>query len=200
MKLGKAALEALQAQVTGRLLPGDDIIVAGPIALSETVRLAQKEHTCLRTYFSRGFLYDAENLLRDYGIDMPVEESQIWQEAQKAGAHALYAMKDGGFLSALWIMAEASGTGLTADLRKVPIRQETIEICERFDLDPYRLASEGSLLIGISSGEDLIQSLGRLGIEAVIIGRVNTSNDRLLYSGENARYLERPRQKRQEGE
>ena len=37
-----------------------------------------------------------------------------------------------GFLSALWKMAEASEVGLEADFRKVPIRQETIEVCEIF--------------------------------------------------------------------
>ena len=32
MKLGKKALEALQAEIDGRLMPGDELIVAGPVA------------------------------------------------------------------------------------------------------------------------------------------------------------------------
>ena len=31
MKLGKKALEALQAEIDGRLMPGDELIVAGPV-------------------------------------------------------------------------------------------------------------------------------------------------------------------------
>ena len=58
--------------------------------------------------------------------------------AEEAGASARYLMGEGGFLSALWKMAEASGAGLSADLRSVPIRQETIEICEIFDVNPYK--------------------------------------------------------------
>ena len=46
-------------------------------------------------------------------------------------------MGEGGFLSALWKMAEASQVGLEMDFSKVPIRQETIEICEIFDINPY---------------------------------------------------------------
>ena len=32
MKLGKKALEALQAEIDGRLMLGDELIVAGPVA------------------------------------------------------------------------------------------------------------------------------------------------------------------------
>lgn len=35
MKLGKKALEALQAEIDGRLMPGDELIVAGPVAAEE---------------------------------------------------------------------------------------------------------------------------------------------------------------------
>ena len=36
MKLGKKALEALQAEIDGRLMPGDELIVAGPVAAEGT--------------------------------------------------------------------------------------------------------------------------------------------------------------------
>ena len=40
----------------------------------------------------------------------------------------IYPMGEGGFLSGLWKVAEVSGTGLVADFRKVPVRQETVEL------------------------------------------------------------------------
>lgn len=82
--------------------------------------------------------------------------------------------------------------GLTADLRKIPIRQETIEITEKYEINPYRLDSKGALLIGIRGGQGLKQEYLRRGIPAAVIGQTNNGNDRLLYSGENARYLDRP--------
>ena len=95
-------------------------------------------------------------------------------------------------LSALWKMAEASQVGLEMDFSKVPIRQETIEICEIFDINPYKLNSEGAVLIGIPAGEALVQELRRMGMMAAVIGQTNAGNDRMLYYNGNGRYLERP--------
>lgn len=190
MKLGKEAMEALQAEITGLLSPGDELVVAGAVALKGTVLLAQNEYEELRKYFSEGFLWNCLRLEKEYGIYR--EEGMIEKMAEKAGASALYAMGEGGVLSALWKMAEASQAGLWADLRRIPIRQETIEVCERFDMNPYYLLSEGAILIGIPSGESLVQEFLRMGIPAAVIGQTNKGHDRLLYSGENARYLDRP--------
>ena len=190
MKLGKAAMEALQAEVTGRPTPGDEILVAGAIALEGTSIISESEKEKLGKLFSPGFLYNCKSLLTDYGVGSC--EGEAWKAAEEAGASALFALKEGGFLSGLWKMAEASSVGLEADLRKVPIRQETVEVCEVFDINPYRLLSGGAILIGIRGGEALVQELKRKGFMAAVIGQANSGNDRLLYSGANARYLERP--------
>lgn len=193
MKLGKAAMEALQAEITGCLSPGDELVIAGAVALSGTSQAADREKETLRQFFSRSFLEDAIRLPKRYGVGFLGKESDAWELAVCYGATALYAMGEGGVLSALWKMAEASGTGLRADLRKIPIRQETIEVCERCGLNPYKLSSEGSLLIGIRGGDALVQELSHRGTMAAVVGQADTGNARLLYSGENVRYLERPR-------
>ena len=192
MRLGKAAMEALQAEICGQLSPGNELVVAGAVALKGTALIAKEKHEILREHFSQGFLYDSENMQESYGVGENPEESAAWETAKKAGATALYAMGEGGFLSALWKMAEASEVGLEVDFRKVLIRQETIEVCEIFDLNPYKLQAEGSVLIGIRGGEALVQRLRNEGFMAEIIGQTNSGNDRLLYSGGSARYLERP--------
>ena len=191
MKLGKDALEALRAEVAGFLTPGEELAVVGCIALRGTVMLAEQEEKTLRTYFSEGFLYQCRNLENEYGAG---DIALAWETARREGATAMYAMGEGGILSALWKMAEAFGVGLRADLRRIPIRQETIEACERFDLNPYYLMSQGALLIGIPSGEKLVREYARTGIPAAVIGYTDAGNDRLLYSGEHVRYLDRPAQ------
>lgn len=198
MKLGKEAMEKLQAEITGRLSAEDDLVVAGAVALKGTVLIAEQEYSLLRKRFSEGFLYSCRQL-EEYGIpkkSFPDAENtdvgEIWQMAQLAGASALYAMGEGGVLSALWKMAEASNVGLTVDLRRIPIRQETIEVCEYFELNPYYLLSGGALLVGIPKGEAFVQEVRKRGVPSAVIGRTNNGNDRILYSGENARYLDRP--------
>ena len=200
MKLGKKVLEALQAEIDGQLNPGDELIVAGPVAAEGTAWITENNYERLREVFAERFLEDARRLPEVYGTGMKEENNKVWEMAAKAGASARYLMGEGGFLGALWKMAEASGVGLEVDLRSVPIRQETIEICEIFDVNPYKLMSGGSVLLGIQGGDAFVQELRREGIMAAVIGQTNSENDRLLYSGGNARYLERPgnnvRQKR----
>ena len=185
MQAMQRQMEALQAEISGLLTPGNELVVAGAIALYGTAQIAREKHEILREHFSEGFLREAENLRTLYGT---ADEINI----KEAGATAFYAMGEGGFLSALWKMAEASQVGLEMDFSKVPIRQETIEICEIFDINPYKLNSEGAVLIGIPAGEALVQELRRMGMMAAVIGQTNAGNDRMLYYNGNGRYLERP--------
>lgn len=74
----------------------------------------------------------------------------------QVGVSAMHDVTEGGIFGALWEMAEASGVGLCVDLKKIPIRQETIEICEFFNLNPYQLISSGSMLIGTDHGSQLV--------------------------------------------
>ena len=218
MRLGQAAMEALRAEITGCLKPGDELVVACPVALKGTSVIAKSKKDKLAERFSAGFIQNCIFLWDSYGAQREVESqtaaneqsdtqsdtqagaqagqsekhSVVWKIAEEAGASALYAMGEGGFLSALWKMAEASEVGLEVDFRKVLIRQETIEVCEIFDLNPYKLQADGAVLIGIRGGEALVQRLRNEGFMAEVIGQTNSGNDRLLYSGGSARYLERP--------
>ena len=209
MRLGKEAMEALQAEIYGRLAPGNELVVAGAIGLEGTALIARQKYARLRKHFSESFLREcqgfwptclneantmqgANNLGQSWEPDAFSESGSVWETARAAGATALYAMNEGGFLSALWKMAEASQVGLEMDFGKVPIRQETIEICEIFDINPYRMRSGGALLIGMPAGEGLVHKLHRMGVMASVIGQTNAGNDRLLYYNGNARYLDRP--------
>ena len=52
MRLGKAAMEALQAEISGLLTPGNELVVAGAIALYGTAQIAREKHEILREHFS----------------------------------------------------------------------------------------------------------------------------------------------------
>ena len=55
MKLGKKALEALQAEIDGRLMPGDELIVAGPVAAEGTAWITKNYYDRLREFLQNGF-------------------------------------------------------------------------------------------------------------------------------------------------
>lgn len=48
---------------------------------------------------------------------------------------------DGGVLAALWKVLKAARLGGTYSLKAIPVLQQTIEVCEMFGLNPYRLHS-----------------------------------------------------------
>ena len=96
--------------------------------------------------------------------------------------------------TSFWEMAQASGVGLTVDLKKVPLRQETVEICEFFDLNPYQLISSGSMLMACDRGYDVVEALRKEGIRASVVGKFTDSHDKIIHYDENeTRYLEPPK-------
>ncbi|MCI5621145.1 MAG: AIR synthase-related protein, partial [Lachnospiraceae bacterium] len=85
-----------------------------------------------------------------------------------------------------------SGVGLEIDLKKIPIRQETVEVCEYFHINPYRLISSGCMLMAAADGNRLVMELKKAGIEAAVIGKATDSNDRVLINEDERRFLEQP--------
>ena len=185
MRHGQAAMEALRAEITGCLKPGDELAAACPVALKGTSVIAKNKKDKLAERFSAGFIQNCVSLWDAYGAG-----SIVWKIAQEADASAFYAMGEGGFLSALWKMAEASEVGLEADFRKVPIRQETIEVCEIFDLNPYKLQADGAVLIGIRGGEALVQRLRNEGFMAEVIGQTKPGDNMEQITADILKFIE----------
>lgn len=111
------------------------------------------------------------------------------------GAHYLTDLSEGGFYAALWRLSKKAQRGLRVDLKSVPVLQETIEIANYFDIDPYRMRSAGSLLAVTDDAERLTARLAESGICAVRIGELSPDpkdHDKILMSGEEIRYLDLP--------
>ena len=172
---------------TGGARPGQDMVVTKWIGIEGTAILAKEKEEALKARFPAAMVDAAKAF--DQWISV-VEEGRI---AAKAGASAMHDVTEGGILGALWEMAEASGVGLEIDLRAIPIRQETVEICEFFGLNPYGLISSGCMLIAADRGHDLVRELEKAGIPAAVIGRATAGNDRIVQNGEERSYLERPK-------
>jgi hydrogenase maturation factor len=189
MRLGPEALEVLKAQIHGQLQKGDTLVAAGVAGLAVTGELLAREAEYFEKRFSPSFLRDAEALKERYGIS----EERFRELVNGESLHGWAEAGEDGVLAALWKLAEASGVGLHADLRRIPIRQETIEICECFDKNPYQAPSGGMILAGFSDAAPFLEVCQSAGIPAAVIGRTNGENARLLYSGESVRYLDRPR-------
>ena len=79
-------------------------------------------------------------------------------------------------------------------MKKIPLRQETVEVCELCNINPYELLSGGSLLMIADNGAGLVERLREEGIPAAIIGEVTEGNARIIINEDEVRYMDRPKQ------
>ena len=165
---------------------GQDIVYAGWAGLEGMLRIIGEKEAELRERFTPAFIgqmkaYDSELC----GL------SKI-AVADAMGVSVIRQVSRGGILASLWDLAKDTELGLNLDLKKIAVRQETIEVCEHFRLNPYQLASGGSFLMLTENGEALADALNQKGMQAAVIGQLTDSNDKIIHNGEDMRYIDRP--------
>ncbi len=169
----------------GAIKPGMDIVMTKAIALEGTSIIAKECGDELITHFPVDMIDKAVSFDEEILI---VPEAMLIRDM----AVSLHDVTEGGIFGALWELAESSGVGLDIDVKKINVRQESIEICEYYHINPYKLISSGCLLIAGDDGEAIVRRLNDNGIEACVIGKATDSNDRRLINGEDIRFLETP--------
>ena len=172
---------------TGGAKPGMDLVATKWIGIEGTSIIAKEKEEELRSHFP-AVIVDAA-----IGMDAYVSVQKDGQIAAACGAAAMHDVTEGGIFGALWEMAEDSGVGLDIDLSAVPIRQETVEICEYYDINPYQLISSGCMLVATADGNGLVRALSDAGISSAIIGRTTEGNDRVVHYDGETRFLEPPK-------
>lgn len=165
---------------------GQDIVLLKWIGLEGTFRAMRAKEDELRERFVPTFFNQIQQMEHQIFSEQEIET------ARKIGVSAMHQITEGGILAALWEMAEGSGVGLQVDLKKMSIRQETVEICEFCHLNPYQMTSAGSILIFTEHGEELVQRYEEAGIKATLLGRTTASAERVITGGEEKRFLDRP--------
>ncbi|HDZ36069.1 MAG TPA: hydrogenase, partial [Thermococcus sp.] len=92
-------------------------------------------------------------------------------------------------------MADAAGLGFRVYAEKIPIREETLKICEFYGLNPLALISSGALMIATpkEKAEGIVSALANKGINASVIGEfVEDPSVRVIVENCEERPLERP--------
>lgn len=170
---------------------GMDVVVSKWIGLQGTGRIAQTKKEELEKRLPARMVKEAGAYSRYLSVH---DEARI---AMEHGVCAMHDISGGGIFRAVWELAEAAETGIRVDLKKIPVKQETIEICEIFGLNPYELLSGGAMLFVTEHGEALVDRLAQAGILGTVIGRLTDNHDRIIVTkgedGEEIRFLDRPR-------
>lgn len=169
----------------GRAAPGQDIVLSKWIGLEGTALLARRNREKLLTRYPSYLVEEAAEFDRYLSV---VPEAAV---AVKSGVCAMHDVSEGGIFGALRELAEKAGVGLKIDMKKLPLRQETVEVCEFCRANPYELLSGGCLLMTTEDGSGLVAALAAENIPATIVGKVMDGNDRILVNEDEIRYLDR---------
>ena len=167
--------------------PDQDIVVSKWIGLEGTIRLAGEYKEQLCTRYPVRMVEEAAAYGRYLSV---IPEAAT---AMKSGVCGMHDVSRGGIFGALWELAERADVGLDIHLKKIPVKQETIEICEFFELNPYELLSGGCLIMTTKDGDALVEALAIENIPAAVIGRTTSGNDRIIHNDDEKRYLDRPK-------
>jgi hydrogenase maturation factor len=104
---------------------------------------------------------------------------------------SFYSCSTNGFLNSLWTFAAALDCGVEVDYTSIALAQETIEICDYLDYNPYTISSNGCSLIATEDCKRISDMLIERGVRVTAIGHATSSNDRVLVRDGRKTYLKK---------
>lgn len=174
----------------GFMKPGQDLVMAGFTGFAGTCRIGEWKREELSKRFPPMFLESLDRA-EGYSVAQWMEDGLL-QKEYSVTAHE-YA-GEGGVLAALWNLSGIYHSGISVDLKSLPVRQITVEVCEMYELNPYRLLCGNCVLMAADRGSGLVRRLRLEGIPAAVIGCAEKGIARQICHGEEtAGYLERPK-------
>lgn len=146
-----------------RVLPGDKILVSGPVA----------EHGMAIMSVREGLEFESD-LVSDTAALWPVVEPLLVEMA--ADLHMLRDATRGGVASVVNEVARAASVGIVLEEEAIPVRGPVRAACEILGLDPLYVANEGRFLGFVEDGQAgralAMMKEHPLGRDARLIGEV----------------------------
>ena len=163
-----------------------ELLVSKWIGLEETIRLARDRRKELLCRLPGAFIDEA------YALSGFLDTGREEEILKRLCGCFYVSIGEHGIFGELWRLADEAGLGLDVIFSNIPIRQETIEICEVFGMNPYRLPSGGSLLIVSNAGYAVRRELYLAGISCSSIGCLSEGNDRVVLYKDRRSFLVPP--------
>ena len=168
---------------TGGAKEGDSIVVTKGLAIEGTAILARDcAEQLARAGVPSSVIESSAALLHAPGISV-LKEARI--ASTQNTVHAMHDVTEGGLVTALHEISEASGLGLAIEEGSVPVLPETELTCNAVGLDPLGLLGSGALLIALPAPDapGLLRELERAGLDAWEIGQMLPPEEgRILFS------------------
>lgn len=163
------------------------ILVTKWIALKGTALITRQKKEQLKDYFYNDMLKAAD------GFDELTDTKTELELIDRVNPPFAMEIGDGGILAALWELGRCTGMGFEIDIRRVPVRQESIEICEYFGINPYELLSKGSFLIVTENHMKTCELFEKEGINITCIGHMTQDRNLHIKCQDRISCLNRPK-------
>ena len=175
---------ARETALLNETVAGSELVMTKTAGLAGAVLLSEAYREALHERYTYAFIDKARVRREELSV---LKEAKLLQEL---GIVHMHDVAEGGVFGAVWELAERLQAGVEIDLRKIPILQETVEISEYFDINPYQLKGDGALLFLTNDSALIIEKLEEAGVPAAVIGRMTEGNDRILVNEDEIRHLE----------
>jgi hydrogenase expression/formation protein HypE len=173
---------------------GDDILLTKGAAIETTAVLTRVFSRSVRnaigpTLFEKAWKY----LWKLSTVDDALAAVSVGFHDE--GVTAMHDATEGGVISAILELADASHVGADVDLSSLPVTEETQAVCQLFKIDPLISLSEGSLVLATNPKRTskVIQRLKTRGIATYVIGRTTKSSGVYAISEKGRRRLHYPK-------
>ena len=160
--------------------PGFEIVMVGQTGCMGANLLLQRKQEELQKHFSKLYLTGVGVDTHTYSI---AKVAKCIADADLDVCY-LHDASAGGIYGALWQLGVWMDKGFEISHAELPIRQETIEICEYFNINPYLLDATGCLLMVAKDGTSVVSFLQKMGIDASVIGVVTQKKDKMIQVNE----------------
>jgi len=148
---------------------GDKVILTGSVG----------DHGIFIMSYREGFGFET-----DLKSDVAPVCGMVEAALDIGGVHAMKDPTRGGIANALNEMAEKSGVGMFLDEEKIPVKREVIAASEMLGIDPYEVANEGKVIMGVApeKADEILEAIrkNKYGKDAQIIGEVTRDKHVIL--------------------
>ncbi|WFD11012.1 AIR synthase family protein [Tepidibacter hydrothermalis] len=158
---------------------GDLIVLTKGAGIEGTGIICFEKEDELKNLFGDSIVQEGKSLLDNISV---VKEGII---AGKVGVSCMHDVTEGGVLGAVWEMCDLYDLGCSVYNDKIHINESTKVICDYYNINPLRLISSGSMIIGIDKDKiNLLKDrFDKEDIEFSVIGEFTEQGNILVGNG-----------------
>ncbi|MGL4483471.1 MAG: AIR synthase family protein [Anaerovoracaceae bacterium] len=151
-----------------KIAVGDIILMTKTAGLEGTAIIASDLEDELTEILSIEEIQTAKNFMKDISV---VPEGVM---IGKIGFSAMHDITEGGVLGAIWELCQVGKVGAKIEEKAIPVAKVTKKISAKYNIDPLRLISSGSMLIILpkEKKKEAIKALEGKNIRTTEIGEI----------------------------